>query len=73
MSTVWRGQEYFALAYLDYILMFSNTVEDRLKNIDTVLGKLRKYNLKLKPAKSEFFKKETQYLYFKISEEGIQL
>ena len=72
MSIVLRGQEDFALAYLDDILIFSNTVEDHLKHIDTVLSSLRRHNLKLKPAKCEFFKKETQYLGFKISEEGIQ-
>ena len=43
-----------------------------MKHIDTVLNSLRRHNLKLKPAKCEFFKKETQYLGFKISEEEIQ-
>ena len=38
----------------------------------TVLSSLRRHNLKLKPAKCEFFQKETQYLGFKINEEGIQ-
>ena len=72
MSIVFRGQEDFALAYLDDILIFSNTVEDHVKHIDTVLSSLRRHNLKLKPAKCEFFKKETQYLRFKISGEGIR-
>lgn len=72
MSVVLQGQEDFALAYLDDILIFSNTVEDHIKHIDRVLSSLRKHNLKLKPAKCEFFKKETQYLGFNISKEGIQ-
>lgn len=72
MSIVLRGQEDFALAYLDDILVFSNTIEDHLQHIERVLSSLREHNLKLKPAKCEFFKRETQYLGFKISEEGIQ-
>ena len=72
MSIVLRGQEDFALAYLDDILIFSNTVEDHLNHIDAVFNSLREHNLKLKPAKCEFFKKETQYLGFKVSERGIQ-
>ena len=72
MSIVLQGQEDFALAYLDDILVFSNTVEDHLEHIKQVLGSLRKHNLKLKPAKCEFFKRETQYLGFRISDKGIQ-
>ena len=72
MSIVLRGQEGFALAYLDDILVFSSTAEDHLKHIESVLNSLRDHNLKLKPTKCEFFRKETQYLGFKISENGIQ-
>ena len=69
MLIVLLGQEDFALAYLD-ILIFSDTMNDHLKHIDNVLSSLRKHNLKLKPSKCEFFKKDTQYLGF--SENGIQ-
>jgi len=72
MSVVLEGQEEYALAYLDDILIFSDTVEDHIKHIQEVLGSLRGHNLKLKPAKCEFFKKETQYLGFRISSKGIQ-
>ena len=72
MSIVLQGQEDFALAYLDDILVFSNTIEDHLKHIERVLNSLREHNLRLKPSKCEFFRKETQYLGFKISEKGIQ-
>ena len=72
MSVVLRGQEDFTLAYLDDILIFSNSIGDHLKHIDRVLSSLREHNMKLKPSKCEFFKKETQYLGFKISEHGVQ-
>ena len=70
ISIILRGQEDFALAYLDDILIFSNTIGDHLKYINRVLSSLQEHNLKLKTSKCEFFQKETQYLGFKISEEG---
>ena len=72
MSIELRGQEDFALAYLDDILIFSNTIGDHLKPIDRVFSSLQEHNLKLKPSKCEFFKKEIQYLGFKISGDGVQ-
>ena len=72
MSIVLRGQEDFALAYLDDMLIFSNSIGDHLKHIDRVLSSLQEHNMKLKPSKCEFFEKETQYLGFKISEDGVQ-
>ena len=65
-------QEDNVLAYLDNILIFSNTVVNHRKHIQKVLDSLRKHNLKLKPAKCDFFQKETQYLGFRISSKGIQ-
>ena len=53
MSLVLEGQEDYALAYLDNILVFSDTVENHLKHIQEVLNNLRRHNLRLKPAKYE--------------------
>ena len=50
MSVVLQDQEDFALAYLDDILIFSDTVDDFLKHIYSVLNGLQKHNLKLKPS-----------------------
>ena len=72
MSVVLEGQEGHALAYLDDILVFSDTVENHLEHIQRVLNSLRRHNLRLKPTKCEFFRKETQYLGFRISSKGIQ-
>ena len=72
MSIVLQGKEDHALAYLDDVLIFSDTIDNHLHHIQGVLDSLREHNLKLKPAKCEFFKKETQYLGFTISESGIR-
>ena len=72
MSIVLQGQEDYALAYLDDILVFSDTAENHLKHIQKVFDSLKRHNLKLKPSKCEFFKEETQYLGFRISRDGIQ-
>ena len=72
MSIVLQGQEDFALAYLDDILVYSDTAERHMEHIQKVLCSLRKHHLKLKPDKCEFFKTETQYLGFRISDKGIQ-
>ena len=72
MSIVLQGQEKYALAYLDDVLVFSETRDEHLKHLQRVFDSLRKHNLKLKPSKCEFFNEETQYLGFKISRKGIQ-
>ena len=55
MSIVLKGQEDYALAYLDDILFFSDTTENHLKHIQKVFDSLKRGNLKLKPSKCEFF------------------
>lgn len=38
----------FAIAYLDDILILSKTKSDHLRHIESIFGKLREHNLKLK-------------------------
>ena len=52
----------FALAYLDDIIIFSNTAEQHLKQIQIVLNRLGQAKLKLKKSKCAFLKKELYYL-----------
>ena len=61
----------FTLAYLDDIIIFSETAEQHLKHIQIVFAKLREANLKLKKSKCSFFKKEIHYLGHLLTTDGV--
>lgn len=71
MSVVLGGIENFAMTYLDDILVFSETPE-HFAHLKQVLGQSRRCGLKLKLSKCQFFRTETKYLGFIISEGGIK-
>ena len=60
---VLQGLEDFACAYLDDVIIFSETAEEHKKHIETIFSRLREHiNLKLKLKKCTgcFFQKETE-------------
>lgn len=72
MSVVLQGLDSCALAYLDDILIFSETLEQHEQHIKTVFDRLRKHGLKLKAKKCSFLKEQTQYLGFIIDKTGVK-
>lgn len=62
----------FAIAYIDDVLIYSETLEDHLSHIQQVFDRLKKHKLKLKLKKCQFLRKETNYLGFKITTDGIK-
>ena len=46
-------------------------MEEHIKHIQIVFGRLKQHQLKLKLSKCKFLQKETEYLGFIISESGI--
>ena len=72
MATVLEGFEHFAIAYIDDILIFSESAEAHFSHIEKVLDRLREHNLKLKLPKCRFAQKETEYLGFTVSAEGVK-
>ena len=62
----------FAIAYLDDIIIFSKTPQERLSHICMVFEKLKSANLSKKKRKCSFFWKEIQYLSHFLSATGIQ-
>ena len=62
----------FCHVYIDDVIIFSKTAEQHLLDIQTVLDKLHKANMRVSPEKSTFFKKEVEYLGFLVSEQGIK-
>ncbi|KXJ15652.1 Retrovirus-related Pol polyprotein from transposon 297 [Exaiptasia diaphana] len=58
------------LVYLDDILVFGSTFEETLTRLETVLSRLCKLNLKVKPEKCQLFKDKVRYLGHLLTEEG---
>ena len=54
MNKVLNGLN-FTLAYLDDVIIFSETAEQHLKHIQIVLTRLKQEHLKLKKSKCAFF------------------
>ena len=71
MNRVLNGL-HFTLAYLDYVIIFSETEEQHLKHIPNVLTRLKQANLKLEKSKYAFFKKELHYLGHILTTDGIK-
>ena len=60
------------ITYIDDVLTHSKGHEQQLKTLEETLLRLRKYNLKLNPAKSVFGADQVHYLGYSISGEGIR-
>jgi hypothetical protein len=63
----------FVVAYLDDILIYSQTREEHVKHVNQVLERLAKEDLTVKPEKCEFFTQETEFLGHLITPEGLQM
>ena len=63
---------HFTLAYLDDVIIFSETEEQHLKHIQIVFTRLKQADLKLKKNRCAFFKKELHYLGHILTIDGIK-
>ena len=64
----------FVTVYINNILVYSSrTLEEHIEYIKKVLRKLKEYKLYLQLGKCEFYTKETEYLGFIISIEGVKI
>ena len=71
MNKVLNGL-HFTLAYLDDMIIFSETEKQHLRHIQIILTRLKQANLKLKKSKCAFFKKELHYLGHILTTDGIK-
>jgi hypothetical protein len=62
----------YVLAYIDDILIYSETIHQHLKDITEVLSRLRMAGLMLKPSKCFFVRPEVKYLGFILSKDGLR-
>ena len=60
------------LAFLDDVIIFSRSFSDHLKHLENAFNKVEEFNLRMKPSKCTFLTKETYFLGFIISPDGIK-
>jgi transposase InsO family protein len=61
------------VAYMDDIMIFSQSREEHVKHVRLVLDRLRKYSLYAKLKKCEFHKEEVDFLGYRIGVAGIAM
>lgn len=71
MGIVLEGLENFSMAYLDIVLIDSETLESHYEHIQNVFDRLKEHGLKLKLKKCYFLKETTSYLGFTIFPDGV--
>ena len=72
ISEVLKGLSHFTIAYLDDIIIFSQTEEEHLKHLEIIFGRLKEAGLKLRRSKCSFMKFHIEYLGHLISEKEIE-
>jgi len=63
----------YAMAYIDDVMVSSTGFDDHLKHLRKVFGILREKKLKMKPTKCHFGFRETKFLGFIVSAEGMKV
>jgi len=66
-------RDQIAIPYLDDVIVFSQTFEEHVENLRTVLRRLRKHGVKLKPKKCDMFKHEVKFLGRIVSKDGYRM
>jgi hypothetical protein len=61
------------IAYMDDILIYSETIEEHVAMVRKVMERLRKANLCVSIKKSYFHQREVEFLGYKISDRGISM
>ena len=74
MEIIFRGLQWKSLViFLDDIILFNDTFEQHLGNLNEVLERLTKAGLKLKPSKCNLIRNEILFLGHVVSETGIKV
>jgi hypothetical protein len=63
----------FVVVYLDDILVYLKIYDDHVRDVREVLQALADAKMKIKPKKTEFYKKEVKFLRYIVSREGLKM
>jgi len=72
-DTIREAVDSFASAYLDDILIYSNSIEEHEEHVKWIMERSLKAGLYLKPEKCEFHKETVKYLGLIISTQGVSM
>jgi len=72
-NTIWEALDELASAYLDDLLIYSNSEEEHVEHVIWVMQSLLEAGLHLKPEKCEYHKEAVRYLGLIISTQGISM
>ena len=62
----------YALVYLDDVIVYSNTEEDHLRQLQAIFERFHEHGLKLKPSKCSFLRKQITFLLHEVSSDGMK-
>ncbi len=63
----------FSCVYLDDIIIFSESLDEHVKNVVQIVYKISKYGLRINIKKSELFCQKIEYLGYEITYQGIKI
>ena len=73
MNNILRGlQNEICFVYLDDVIIFSTSLQEHLDKLKKVFTRLRNSKFKIQLDKSEFLRKEVQYLGHIVSKDGVK-
>ncbi|GFW43657.1 retrovirus-related Pol polyprotein from transposon 297 [Trichonephila clavipes] len=68
MAELLNGLEDFVVPYLDDIAIFSDTWESHLKHLETVLQRIKRAKLTIKPSKGKFAQQNVKFLGYIVGQ-----
>lgn len=71
LSIALSGLNHAAFLYVDDVIVFGKNLQEHNRNLEKVLARLNKYNLKLNPEKCKFLKTKVTYLGHLITDKGV--
>lgn len=62
----------YCLVYMDDIIVFSSSLQEHIQHLRNIFQRILRANLKLQINKSDFLRKEIEYLGHVVAQEGVK-